>query len=284
MLPAPERQRHGMPDLTLPEAHTLSPPPGSPREAHTPLVQASPAKQAFPFVLPTKDLSHPPVAPRRWPSVLLHRTTASTSRQGTHSTSRAPDRYIPNHNFRTRARENYLLTTPVHRLCRAERRDRKQSASLDPFGSSSRVEARASGSCAPTQHNQYAVPGPSRVPVDADGDLSPRVASQGAVWNVGGSSAAVDGVLSTSDGHGGRLASGTNAPLYKSAFLNQSEPSDGQEMHERRLAAALEVDQANRILIEPVDAGDSPNSPISTSSVGRPASGANSPTVWKDGQ
>ena len=273
-----------MPDLTLPEAHILFPPPHSPREGHTPQVQASPAKQAFPFVLPAKDVSHQPEAPRRWPSVLLHRTTTSTSRQGTNSTSRAPDRYIPNHNFRTRARENYLLTTPVHRLCRTERRDRKQSTSLDPFGSSSRIEARASGTCAPTQHNQYAVPGPSRVSVDADGDPSPRVASQGAVWNVGGSSAAVDGVLSTSDGHGGRLASGTNAPLYKSAFLNQSEPSDGEEMHERRLAAALEVDQANRILIAPTDTGSSPTSPISAPSVGRRASGASSPTVWKDGQ
>jgi hypothetical protein len=75
-----------------------------------------------------------------------------------------------------------------------------------------------------------------------------RQISAGAVWNVGGPSAVSDTVIGVSNGRGGMLGSGTNAPLYTSSFLNRADPEAELEAYERRLALALDVDQADRIL------------------------------------
>ncbi|KAI2484109.1 WD40 repeat [Pyrenophora tritici-repentis] len=77
--------------------------------------------------------------------------------------------------------------------------------------------------------------------------LSARQISTGAVWNVGGPSAVSDTVVGVSTGRGRMLGSGTNAPLYKSAFLNRADPEAELEAYERRLALALDVDQTDRI-------------------------------------
>lgn len=94
----------------------------------------------------------------------------------------------------------------------------------------------------------------------------------------------VDGVLSTSDGRGRRVASGTNAPMYTSAFLDKVQPSQGLEMHERRLAAALELDQANKVLVDIGRDQFGAALPTSPASPRSSASSATSPTVWKDNQ
>jgi hypothetical protein len=75
-----------------------------------------------------------------------------------------------------------------------------------------------------------------------------RQISAGAVWNVGGSSAVSDTVIGVSTGSGGMLGSGTNAPLYKSSFLNRADPEAELEAYEHRLALALDCDQTDRIL------------------------------------
>lgn len=216
---------------------------------------------------------------RRWPSPLLH----PFPRHAVRTVSRTIDRYIPCRDFRTQARENFLLATAPAMLSQTERKQRKQSSAVDPFGRSSRVNARQNQhrSLLTDSSNRSTAPGPSRIHVNAYGDAS-RTVSHGAVWNVGGSAAAVDGVLSTPDGHGGRVASGTNAPMYTSAFLNQNEPSDGQEMHERRLAAALDFDQANRVLAESSGVATLASPAASSSASASPISGSSSPTVWKD--
>jgi hypothetical protein len=54
------------------------------------------------------------------------------------------------------------------------------------------------------------------------------------------------------DGRGGFLSSGTNAPMYTSQFLEGDSPDQDLERHERRLAAALDIDQANKILGAPI--------------------------------
>jgi hypothetical protein len=75
-----------------------------------------------------------------------------------------------------------------------------------------------------------------------------REISAGAVWNVGGPSAVSDTVVAVSTGRGGMLGTGTNAPLYTSTFLNRADPEAELEAYERRLALALDVDQADRVL------------------------------------
>lgn len=77
--------------------------------------------------------------------------------------------------------------------------------------------------------------------------LGARQVSAGAVWNVGGPSAVSDTVVGVSTGRGGILGTGTNAPLYKSAFLKQADPDAELDAYERRLALALDVDQIDRV-------------------------------------
>ena len=47
---------------------------------------------------------------------------------------------------------------------------------------------------------------------------------------------------------GGFMASGSNAPLYSANFFGSSDPVQDREMHERRLALALDVDTSIRML------------------------------------
>jgi hypothetical protein len=50
------------------------------------------------------------------------------------------------------------------------------------------------------------------------------------------------------DGHGGLLTSGSNAPLFTSSFIpSQPKAKEGLEIHERRLARALDIDRATRV-------------------------------------
>ncbi|KAH9875173.1 hypothetical protein J1614_004663 [Plenodomus biglobosus] len=105
--------------------------------------------------------------------------------------------------------------------------------------------------------------------------LGARQISAGAVWNVGGPSAVSDTVVAVSTGRGSMLGRGTNAPLYRSAFLNRADPEAELEAYERRLALALDIDQTERILH---------HSPADTSPErrhGDPAS--QTKHVWRDG-
>jgi hypothetical protein len=75
-----------------------------------------------------------------------------------------------------------------------------------------------------------------------------RQLSAGGIWNVGGPFAASDTVAGVSDGRGGVLGSGTNAPLFTSSFFDRADPEAELETYERRLALALEINQSDRVL------------------------------------
>lgn len=68
--------------------------------------------------------------------------------------------------------------------------------------------------------------------------------SVGTVWRVGGL-APVSGV---SDGRGGLIGSGTNAPLYTTSFSARPRTQEDTELHESRLAEALDLDRTARVL------------------------------------
>lgn len=108
--------------------------------------------------------------------------------------------------------------------------------------------------------------------------MGARQISVGAVWNVGGSSAASDTVLGVSNGNGGLLGIGTNAPLYTSMVLSRSDPDAELEAYERRIALALDIDQVNRVL----DHSTPTNSPNSARSRATPASNRRTAHVWTD--
>jgi hypothetical protein len=78
---------------------------------------------------------------------------------------------------------------------------------------------------------------------------TPKQISAGAIWNVGGPSAAhITPPTAIADGQGGLLSGGTNAPLHVAHFLDQDTLDQDLRRHEDRLALALEVDLATRIL------------------------------------
>lgn len=275
-----------IPDLSLPCTEAPSSSPGTLFEDPTPLVKASPAKQKFPFpgsLGPSSSLLKP-LTTHRWPSAFLQLTPPSSPKKWTKGNSRNADRYIPRREFRSHARKSCLISTPARRLNSAERKVRKRSPAVDPFGSGPRVIARASGLRTRARNtqstrNQPSAPRASRVQLELHDQG--RAVSQGAIWGVGGSSATAGGITSTSDGRGGRITSCTNAPMYISAFLNETEPSSELDLHERRLAAAFEFDQAKTILRR---SPETPSSPTSTASSTSLVSNTNSHTTWKDNE
>jgi hypothetical protein len=81
-----------------------------------------------------------------------------------------------------------------------------------------------------------------------------RIVSNGAIWSVGGTSAAASSVnpqqhYAVDDGRGGFRASGSVAPLYSASFFaNVDDPLLDREIHERRIALALDVDTLGRLV------------------------------------
>jgi hypothetical protein len=71
-------------------------------------------------------------------------------------------------------------------------------------------------------------------------------------------------------GSGRLLASGTTAPLHTASFLDEATHDDKVVAHERRLALALDIDQASRILMHNIIAKEAPNP-------------EQSPLIWTNG-
>ncbi|KAJ9501780.1 hypothetical protein H2202_002742 [Exophiala xenobiotica] len=71
---------------------------------------------------------------------------------------------------------------------------------------------------------------------------------------------------------GGRLASGSTAPLHTASFLDHATSGDQAIGHEHRLALALDIDQANRLLLQTPPIGENTTK----------LSPAHSNFVWRD--
>ena len=77
-----------------------------------------------------------------------------------------------------------------------------------------------------------------------------RQASAGAVWNVGGGAQETPSgpVRGISDGRGGFISSGSNAPMVTAHFFDDDAPDQDNNQLESRLAIALGIDQVCRTL------------------------------------
>ncbi|TRX91093.1 hypothetical protein FHL15_008075 [Xylaria flabelliformis] len=150
----------------------------------------------------------------------------------------SPDRFVPS---RVAASDQFRANKQPHELSLSERLLRTESAGADAFCFSTRrlvptSSRRLSRSdCGERRHGTVL----GLCPLD-------RQVSHGAVWSVGGtapSGVAVDG------GRGRLLSSGTNARLYTTSFSNlRPKSEEDQEKHEDRLALALNLDRAQRVL------------------------------------
>jgi hypothetical protein len=192
--------------------------------------------------------------------------------------TRASDRFIPQRRPQISTRESFHLNKPTQ----------ASVATPDPFSTHLRRSGRLNEELRTLRETHSVITGRvsrsrARIGIRASSTGVNRQVSNGAVWNVGGSSAATDTVVGIPNGRGGLLGSGTNAPLYTSMFLSRSDPEAELETHEQRLALAFDVDQSNKVLS--IGSASPVGSPSSSSNDSKPESsrGArNSKHVWHD--
>lgn len=172
----------------------------------------------------------------------------------TRTSTSTPDRFIAGRRPPAVTRDSFKLSKPTQRLELERSIRRGARVSPDEFSRRLRRSRRLNDELRGLRDAHSVIIG--RVGVGRRNatfryglvPLGARQISAGAVWNVGGPSAVSDTVIAVSTGHGSLLGRGTNAPLYRSAFLNGVDPEAEFEAYERRLALALDIDQTDRIL------------------------------------
>lgn len=199
----------------------------------------------------------------------------------------SPDRFIPQREFANPPSTSFQVSKNPRELSPDEKLLRRRSKRIDPFRPACRV--RSIGPRRGPQHIRSPHYSPHLVNDSAiAGSINMqrtrgagRQVSFGAVWNVGGRSAAQGNQPSVAvpNGNGGLLSSGTTAPMHIAEFFSRPTSPEAPERHESRLAVALEIDPASRLLNT---CNLSPPSE-STSSPSSPGHDRFSPSVWKDG-
>ncbi|KAL3464108.1 WD40-repeat-containing domain protein [Aspergillus heterothallicus] len=197
----------------------------------------------------------------------------------------SPDRFISLRDHLDTPSTPYRIGRDPQALSPEEKFFRRRSPRADPFTprqtrrskSATRANRIFSPHYGPHLVNDSTVSG--RVVSIGNRDGTRRV-SNGAIWAVGGTSAALGRRPTVSlDGPRALLASGTTAPMYTAKFLPQTHSSaEDRVTYESRVALALELDPAARILnnsnlLSVLDPMPSPSSPDFEKL---------SPLVWKD--
>lgn len=173
------------------------------------------------------------------------------------ASSASPDRYISNRSSSQDPGRNFRLSKSPDLLTPDEKLLRRDSATPDPFVSSPRpmrhgrslISSSDSRTAARSQRGSRSGQDVLMIPHHAHPPPHNRQASVGAVWNVGGGIIQPTGpVEGISDGQGGLIGSGTNAPLYTAKFSEKDTPEDDQDTYENRLAIALDIDRSRKVL------------------------------------
>ena len=285
-------------DLTQPYGAVFPSPPVSERSSlgsPTPYAQATKAIDAFPFPLQPSAVTvlKSGVSRGRDEARKPHpRCFATRAKPRTPSSS--PDRYIPNRHSSVSTSQSFRLSKSPHNLSSTEKLLRQNSASPDPFSShsptrnhepnrlTSSVEAHNTQSSRPGIVHGVDVLGLRRV---SSPGVHSRHGSAGSVWNVGGStSPSPRPIAGISDGRGGRISSGTNAPMYTSRFIVNETPDQDLDRFERRLALACDIDQASRVFRVPQSPGRQRSYSTSSRDRKHRTLYADNRTVWRDGQ
>ena len=148
-----------------------------------------------------------------------------------------------------------------------ERYLREYDSSTDPFYTPTKTRSKVKhqltanghGALAPHYIPSFVHSRDFTPPVRGAGRQDVRYVSMDGVWSVGGRVAAVPQQIHGVDsGTGETLASGTNATMITAAFLEHETEDSKTKAHEARLALAMDIDQARRVL--PVSPPTSPQS------------------------
>ena len=172
-----------------------------------------------------------------------------------------PDRYIPHRPLLGEESPSYRTSKPPSTLRDRERYNRARDHRADPFRSVSearsnqivsRQRANNAHQLQPPRYTPSFVYGADAGPFTIEprpGAESLRQLSWGGFWTVGGRSASYFGQLNpVPTGGTSMLTSGTNAPMHTPGFLDMPNKDDLVRAHEGRLALALDIDQAARVL------------------------------------
>ena len=173
----------------------------------------------------------------------------------------SPDRYISNRFSPQEPSKTFRFSKTASQLSSIERLWRKDSASPDPFGplhlprlrnlDADAVASPRNGDAQRGRSHSRLTGAASMLTLPQDPlALQTRRASRGAVWNVGGHAemSHAGPIRSISNGRGGFISSGSNAPMFASRFFDDDTFGQEAELMEARLAAALELDPAQRVL------------------------------------
>lgn len=201
-----------------------------------------------------KQPAAPPVAPVVRGRLRIRGYTSATWRDL--KSPVFPDRFIPAREFNDPPSTPFRVNKSPHQLSPEEKLLRRRSPKADPFMPSrlrrsesvpkAQTERTLSPHYAPHMVNDSSVIGGHALTGPSD---FLRQISSGAVWNVGGAGAAPDRPpMAIPDGTGGLLGSGTTAPMYTAKFLPPTTTTEEREKHESRLALALDIDPATRLL------------------------------------
>ena len=264
-LPSPDLLDHGSASSSGIRAHdqdigvALPTPPDSEHDGlSSPLINTAPqnSQDRFPFPLqpthlPSMGETEAPQTPsRRHRSPQRLRCRASPS----------PDRFISDRSIPTTSQspaETYRVSRLPQQLLPNERLLRHRSATPDPFGPlrvarvrderSNNGRGRGSPRAAYSPSRTIGVTNVSDLPPDLSGAQNRQFSP---IWNVGGTAQATlhEPMRGISDGRGGFIRSGSNAPMYESHFLDDLSTDQDVDQMERRLAAALGLDQTSRVL------------------------------------
>ncbi|KAK0704909.1 WD40-repeat-containing domain protein [Lasiosphaeris hirsuta] len=172
------------------------------------------------------------------------------TRSGTGSL-RLPDRFIPSRSNSFDTAEKFKTGKAPHELTRSEKLLRHNGAAEDAFCFRRRVVTPMAAnyriqSLSETGTSRNRV-GSVLGPLDQNsGDGLARQVSNGTVWTVGG---VVPGGTAINNGRGQLVRSGTNARLFRTSFpAARPKAEEELEKHEARIATALGLDRAKRVL------------------------------------
>ncbi|KAL3425457.1 WD repeat domain-containing protein [Phlyctema vagabunda] len=186
-------------------------------------------------------------SPRRRPAL---KNFASDSNITSNRSTRSPDRFVPNRGTNIQSSTQSLKTSKeITRLTKDEKILRHNGASHDAFQGRRRATSPIPFSSRPPCRRNPSGNGvaPSVLTVHRDPTAPPgeRRISVGTIWSVGGLAPPCVGV---SNGRGGMLGRGTNAPFYSTTFsATKSKAQLELDNHEGRLASALDLDRIRRI-------------------------------------
>lgn len=187
---------------------------------------------------------------------------------------KSPDRFLPERRFEPAAVESFKLAKNPSQLSAAEKVHRRRDPLDDPFqtpnSARSPLQRRVSSPnrCLSPRnlprHVEQTALGTWHNPELAN---SPSVGSRtGPGWTVGGAPVTpTSPSMAIPDGQGRFLGSGTLSPMHIANYKSPGTREEQQQAHQSRLALALDIDQASRVLNcchTPSPASTPPSSPL----------------------